>query len=388
MLSIHFLSTTHLPCNSCHALLISALRGLAALQVVAAHLRAQLYPSLKSIPDPALWYQVLAFFTGFAHQAVVIFFLLSGWLVGGSLLNRIGQPHCMLPYAIDRITRLWIVLAPAFVLTLLLAILMEAADPSRVDFASDNPYSVTAFAGNLFGLQDLAVPRFGGNFALWSLAYETWYYVLFPLMLIPFTGASALVRSLAVAAAALAAWYLSLPIMLYFGVWLMGAAFSRVRIDASRGWLAAMLALLAALAVSFRLTGSNDILVEQSFVQDLVYSLAFLVLLSSLQFPIDAARPIVRLIRPAAELLAAFSFTLYVIHVPLLVALRQALLDDGRLAADDPASLLIYFALLVAIVMLAWLFHLPFEAQTVRLRQSIKLALARRRGTRPAQNMA
>ncbi|MDO8306586.1 acyltransferase family protein, partial [Herminiimonas sp.] len=199
MLSINFLSTTNLSGNTCHSLVISALRGLAALQVVAAHLRAQLYPGLKSVPDPALWYQALAFFTGFAHQAVVIFFLLSGWLVGGSLLNRLGQPDIMLPYAIDRITRLWIVLVPAFVLTLLLAILMDLVDPRRFDFASDNPWSVAAFAGNLFGLQDMAVPRFGGNFALWSLANETWYYIVFPLLLLPFTKASGLARGAALA---------------------------------------------------------------------------------------------------------------------------------------------------------------------------------------------
>ena len=81
---IEFLGQTNLSENHCHSLLISALRGLAAVQVVAAHIRAQMYPSLKLLPDPAFWYQLLAFFTGFAHQAVVLFFLLSGWLVAAA----------------------------------------------------------------------------------------------------------------------------------------------------------------------------------------------------------------------------------------------------------------------------------------------------------------
>jgi peptidoglycan/LPS O-acetylase OafA/YrhL len=82
--------------------------------VAAAHLRAECSPACAEHGRSALWYQVLAFFTGFAHQAVLVFFLISGWLVGGSLLNKLGQPDALLSYAIDRITRLWTVLMPTF----------------------------------------------------------------------------------------------------------------------------------------------------------------------------------------------------------------------------------------------------------------------------------
>ena len=57
------LAETNLHAGFQHANLISLMRALAALEVVAAHLRAQLFPSLKTLPDPTLWYQVLAFFT-------------------------------------------------------------------------------------------------------------------------------------------------------------------------------------------------------------------------------------------------------------------------------------------------------------------------------------
>ena len=70
--------------DSYHSILISALRGLAALQVAAAHLRAEFFPGLRSLENPMLWYQALSFFTGFAHQAVLVFFLISGYLVGGT----------------------------------------------------------------------------------------------------------------------------------------------------------------------------------------------------------------------------------------------------------------------------------------------------------------
>ena len=72
------------------SLLIALMRGLAALQVAAAHLRAEMFPGLRDVGHPAVHYQVLAFATGFAHQAVVVFFLISGWLVGGSLLDKLA----------------------------------------------------------------------------------------------------------------------------------------------------------------------------------------------------------------------------------------------------------------------------------------------------------
>lgn len=385
---VHFLSKTNLQPEFHHSILISFIRGLAAIEVVAAHLRAQLYPSLKSLPDPTIWYQALAFFTGFAHQAVVLFFLLSGWLVGGSLLNKLREPGIMAAYTIDRVTRLWIVLIPAFVLSLLFAIVTEAVDPREVSLSLENPYSISAFAGNLLGLQDMVVPRFGGNFALWSLANETWYYVLFPLLLLAFIGRTVRARAAAALIAALIAYHLSYAIVLYFAIWLLGVAFSRVKIDATRTWRVLMFLLFAGIAVYFRLTGSNDKLEPHSFVQDVVFSIAFLVLLCSLQVPANPANRALRIASVAGQHLAAFSFTLYVIHVPVLSLMRHMYLDGSgkRLAPDDTGDFMIYAVMLLLIVLFAYLFHLPFEAQTHRIRRMIKFRLAAGRRSPPHPN--
>lgn len=363
-----------------HALWISLLRGLAALQVAAAHLRAQLFPGLKHLEDPTVWYQVLAFFTGFAHQGVVVFFLLSGWLVGGSLLNKLHAPHAFALYAIDRVTRLWIVLIPAFVLTLAIGAMTGEIDPAVPSFALQNPYSVAAFVGNLFGLQDMLVPRFGGNFPLWSLANEIWYYVLFPLMVLPFSAKTRLRRTAALAAFLLAGVCLSGPIMLYLPLWLLGVGASRIRIDALRWQRAVMLAALLALSVYFRLTGSNDKLDASSFFQDMVFGVAFLLMLASLQFRADRSHRLVRLADRAGARMAAFSFTLYVVHVPLLVLLRHlyAPLVGADLSPHHLADFGVYLLMLVCIVLLSYVFHLPFEAQTGRVRAHIKQMLSAR----------
>ncbi len=366
-----------------HGILMSLLRALAALEVVAAHLRGQLFPSLRAVPDPALWYQALAFFTGFAHQAVVLFFVLSGYLVGGSLLNRLGRPRALADYAVDRLTRMWIVLVPAFVLTLAIGVLTGEADPARGSADPAGEYSAATFAGNLLGLQGMAVPRFGGNYSLWSLANEMWYYALFPLVLLPFSGRARAVRYGAALAAVLVASQLLFQIVLYFVIWLLGAAFSRVRVDAAAPVRLALLALLAALSVVFRLAGSNDILVPASFGQDFLLSLVFLAWLATQQRPARHDRAGTRLACALGGALAPFSFTLYVVHFPLLDLLRHRVPQAAAgLSAGRPGDLLVFAALLGAIVFLSWLFHLPFEAQTLRLRRVLKDALfgqARRR---------
>ena len=371
------------------SMLISLLRGLAALQVAAAHLRAEVFPGLRDIASPPVFYQILAFATGFAHQAVVVFFLISGWLVGGSLLNRIGRtatapggtaPHRASPwrdYAIDRVTRLWTVLVPALCLMLFVGVWTDAVDPLRTDASLANEYSATAFAGNLLGLQTVVVENFGGNYALWSLANETWYYVQFPLLLIMFTSGSRLRQLGAAALLVVLGSSLPLPITLYFALWLLGAAFSRIRIDCGTGARVTLVAVAAACSIYFRIRGSNDDLNSESFLQDLVISLPVLALLSSLQAPLSMQSFPMRLIARGAHILSEFSFTLYVTHIPVIRLLRHIGLQAfgrDRLSPLAPLDCAIYAGMLTLLLAAAWLSYLLFESHTFRVRRALRNA--------------
>ncbi|GAB3422339.1 acyltransferase [Massilia agilis] len=376
--TLHWQQRSQLSEDSIHSLLIALLRGMAALQVAAAHLRAEVFPSLRSVTEPPLYYLGLAFITGFAHQAVVVFFLVSGWLVGGSLLNKLNQPQALRSYAIDRATRLWTVLVPAMVVMVGVGIITGALNPAAMGLGADNDFSVLSFAGNLVGLQTVLVKNFGGNYALWSLANETWYYVAFPLLLLAFRGPGLWRQAASVAALALIASLLPWAITLYFALWLLGALFSRIRIDCAPFWRYALVAIAGALSIYYRITGSNDDLVPASFVQDLVCSLPFLLLLSTLQIKIDhASRPLRRL-RAFAQFFSEFSFTLYVIHVPTIILLRflgRAAFGRDQLAPDKPLDYAIYAGMVVLIVGVAYLSYLMFESQTYRVRASAKRLL-------------
>lgn len=376
--SISLLASTNLEPQYYHSMLISLLRGLAALQVAAAHVRAQTMPSLRTLPDPDIWYQGLAFFTGFAHQAVLIFFLLSGWLVGGSMLNKWNSQHAIFDYAIDRVTRLWIVLVPAFLATICFAVLSNTVDHTEFDHSAHNEYSLSAFFGNLVGLQDIAVPRFGGNFALWSLSFESWYYVLYPLLLASFAAKRTTSKIAAATAAIIIASYLSNALLLYFLIWLLGTAFSRIKVTLDRPSQTVLVAIFIATAVFFRLNGENNTFTEESFLQDLLYSAIFLILLCSQQRQVDIHSRRIRRLDKMGRFLSNFSFTLYVIHVPLLylfLHISKSFFGIDRLSPDQPSHYAIYFAMLGAIVVCAYCFYLLFEANTYKVRAHLKRSI-------------
>ena len=374
-----------LEADSCQSLVISLLRGLAALQVALAHLRAEIYPSLRGLADAPLAYQLLAFATGFAHQAVVVFFLISGWLVGGSLLNKWSQEHALGSYAIDRISRLWTVLVPTFFLILLSAAITERIVPVASHFDQTNEYSTLAFLGNLVGLQTISVPNYGKNYALWSLANETWYYVLFPLLLLVFRCESTWRRATCALAIAAIASFLPLSILLYFSLWLLGAGFARLRIECSNRTRIALLTATASLSIYYRLTGSNADLIVDSFLQDVACSMPFLILLASMHHPAPMASPAMRHLRTAAQALSEFSFTLYITHVPTISFLRyigRTYLGRDKLSPYAPFDYLIYFGTASLLVAIAYVLYLAFESNTFRVRRFIKGKLLSRAGGR------
>jgi len=373
-----FNSHAALEADSYQSLIISLLRGLAALQVALAHLRAETYPSLRGMNDATIAYQLFAFSTGFAHQAVVVFFLISGWLVGGSLLNKWSQQKSVTVYAIDRVSRLWTVLIPTFCLMLISAWYMDniVAIPSHLD--RTNEYSALAFFGNLIGFQTVTLPNFGKNYALWSLANETWYYVLFPLVIFVYRCKTALHKCASALAIAGIASFLPVSILLYFSLWLLGAGFSKIRIECGSTTRIALIVVCVTLSVYFRLTGSNADLVVDSFIQDFVISLPFLALLASMHQSAPTGSAAMRHFRSAAHTLSEFSFTLYVTHVPTIALLRylgRSYLGRESFSPYHAIDYLLYFGTASLLVAIAFLSYLAFESNTVRVRNFLKRRL-------------
>jgi len=382
MPKITVLKKTNLQEDSCHSMLISLFRGLAALVVAWAHLRAASFPAFGDVANPSLLFQAMAFSSGFAYLAVMVFFVLSGWLVGGSYLNRMDTDRALQNYAVDRVSRLWVVLVPTFLVALLVGALTGTIDPGRVSFSASDPYSLTTFIGNMFGLQNILVESFGENFPLWSLANETWYYVAFPLLVVVFRSRSLASRAAALLALAAIVQLVTPAIVLYFAIWLLGAGFSRVKIEAGPVLRWALVLITVVTAVLIRLKGKNEISVE-TFPQFLGFSLLFALFLSSMQFKRPQSTMLDRVDR-TGRFFADFSFTMYVLHVPLIfvmVHLTSSLFGIDRLSPEIVSHYLIYLGMFVVLVFAGYFFHLPFEANTGRVRQWLKGQLFARVGT-------
>ena len=97
---------------------LDLMRGGAAILVMLGHLRNLFLVSPAEVVSTAgVLVKFVYLISGFSHFAVMIFFALSGFLVGGSVIRgRMEGKWSWSAYFAMRLTRLWIVLIPALLL--------------------------------------------------------------------------------------------------------------------------------------------------------------------------------------------------------------------------------------------------------------------------------
>ncbi len=136
---------------------IEGLRGLAALWVCLSH----------AIGDLDRTYEPASIFGHFTvgREAVWIFFILSGYVIGLTSTEEFSKKNAY-SYLLKRGVRL----VPMYLLAIAISYLVSPIDSWQVIF------------GNIFFLQNLAVPVISANRALWSLNYEVIYYLVFLLI--------------------------------------------------------------------------------------------------------------------------------------------------------------------------------------------------------------
>ena len=96
-------------------------RGIAALLVFLSHARGYLFIDYNQIPvnEVNVFIKIFYFITGLGHESVMIFFVLSGFLVAGSVQRSFNNNIFSWGYyLVNRLSRLWIVFIPSLLLTL------------------------------------------------------------------------------------------------------------------------------------------------------------------------------------------------------------------------------------------------------------------------------
>jgi peptidoglycan/LPS O-acetylase OafA/YrhL len=327
---------------------LDSARALAAFAVMFGHVRGLYFTDFRSI-QPALATPAVKFLwlvTGFGHQSVMVFFVLSGFFIASSVLRKLGNGAWQWrTYAIDRGTRLYAVLIPGLLLGLVWDALGIAYFNATGTYSSPlipfgNSIVVDAlrpinFIGNLFFLQTRFTPVFGSNGPLWSLYNEFWYYVLFPaLLLLIVSVARRSIRTVLLYGfiVLVTIWILGAQLS-GFAVWMLGCAVALtaryVRFPSSRHWYARLYSSLsAALFVSSLLAARQG---SRWLGSDFVVGLSFALLLHGV-VQIGDVRGHFGI--GLAKTFAGFSYSLYVLHFPLLLLIRSAWLGSSRWQPD------------------------------------------------------
>jgi peptidoglycan/LPS O-acetylase OafA/YrhL len=187
------------------SLYLDLIRALAAFFVVLDHA-----PTLFDLPNAPRW----------GHQAVVVFFVLSGYVICNVADSRETNPRTFL---IARLARLWSVLVPAMALTMVCDFVGRNLGNNPLAYG-DVPHnlSIIRVSAVLIFLSETWVSiQPLSNQVVWSLCCEFWYYILFAAWTFIPPGP---IRRLAIATAALLSGFKAL---LLLPIWLMGVALQR-----------------------------------------------------------------------------------------------------------------------------------------------------------------
>ena len=356
------------------------LRAGAALMVVISHARILLLDDFDnirhSVPQNAIYG-----LTSLGHEAVVLFFVLSGYWVGGSALRKIKLSRFLwVPYLVDRLVRLWVVLIPALILTALLGVVGHAL---FADFAvqAGGPYqrdsTVLGFIGNALFLGAIHVPTFGTNTPLWSLGYEFWMYILGPLVLLVFTASKyrAMIYSLCTAAVA---FLVGVPVFEYLPIWMAGLLIAHlqprlVTVAMKLDPLALTAIRLGALFVSLAVAiAGRTVLHLPTWLSDFVFAVPVIALLASVVPDVGVPNKLTSPLRQFS-LLAHSSFSLYAIHMPILLLFVSVLgVTEGRRWPSDALHWCYLLLVVGAVVVLGWLFAQLTERHTNRVRSAVR----------------
>lgn len=350
---------------------LNLMRAFAAFLVLIGHLRAFILVPYGNVEVSNIIIKFIYLISGFGHQAVMIFFVISGYLVGGEALSKYFNKEIntvyIKKYLIKRFSRIYIVLVPALIIGFTLDYLgvfifhdlySNFFHISSMNYNVLNRLSFDVFIGNLFSLQTILVPTFGSNGPLWSISNEIWYYIVFIMMIIvnKFKLINLMVITLLVFL-----FIFNSSILYYFLLWILGAITYLIKKNYVNQYLSLLLFL-------FSLILSK---VSGSFFADLFIGLSFVVLINSLKEKKEIMFIGYLSKTKFIDTIAEFSYSTYLFHFPIITLIISFLYSLGYNCIQSQPTiiyLLTYFIIIIITYVLTYLFYLIFERNTHQLR--------------------
>lgn len=375
---------------------LDSIRGIAAVVVLLHHelilipafsdfFWAGYHADLAQIDNPL---EALLFLTPLrllwaGHEAVILFFVLSGFVL--ALPWSEGRPPHYLPFVIRRFCRIYLpyIAAAALAAALLTIVPHHESDPNSLRHAGNWNNDAVGWRTLVDYLFMLGSP--GQQFvnkAMWSLVFEMRVSLVFPLLMLPLLrwrllGAAGLIVALSAGAAALPAspaWIAQTADTLHYAAYFALGAATAQRIGQIR-------AALAQCAPTGRMAflGLGLLLIWRPSYSEAaaLTALGAAIVICAALLPGGIER---LLMRPALRWLGKISYSLYLMHVPVLLTIYYLARDSVPLAA-------ILVAAFPASLLAAWAFHIAVEAPSMRLGSALTRLQVASAGGHPWRTM-
>lgn len=291
--------------NGFSSIILDSLRIVAALVVLVYHMYMHWLPTHGTTDMLAKY----------AHGGVVVFFVLSGYVIAYTTIqrNRGGKQ-----YMLARFSRLYSIVIPALAVTAFTELTLLITDPelsaSMTRGATIPRYLLSMFLSNEIWFFSAAPPI---NGPLWSLSYEFWYYIIFGLFFFKKKSVKWLIVGL------LACVVAGPKILLMMPIWLLGYLSYKYspNIEKSSSWLLFLVFLVAAgvsivfLPVWPGELGNAPLFFSGQFITDIITGIFIAFSLTVMPTGGTSVAKLIRPIRKAADL----TFPIYVLHFPLLI---------------------------------------------------------------------
>ncbi len=367
-------------------------RWAAAAIVFISHLRNPLFLSYGYIdPDEInIFIQIWYFITGWAGEGVIIFFVLSGLLVGASGYEKISiGKFSSRNYLIDRVSRLYVAIIPALILSYIFDYFgstffsnvgfWDHSHPminEKIDSASfESKLNFENFTANFFMLQHFFFDTLGSNSPLWTISAEFWFYIIFGVFGLLKLGQSKKITVLLCFFIFIFLYFFGLEFIHLLGYWLVGVFAGAIKPNNIIKPFYAFLLVLSALVFSRIFINSSSSSLEVAIINYMVAISYGLLILSMRGKKIDY------LIKFASvnKFLASFSFSLYLLHFPLMLFMLAVLSNFQYFSQvafgyspADSIGLGIYFLLIILICLFSYIFSLFTEKKTYLVRNWMK----------------
>lgn len=280
-------------------------------------------------------HDVFPFFQNYGHQAVIAFFVLSGYVIAFVASERENTYSLFLRH---RLSRIYSVMVVAWLLTILLDSVGPYINSSTYTDHVASDYLLVRIFSHLLFLQEswFVSIQFFGNEPLWSLAYEFSYYMLFG-VLFSYQGKHKLLLGIMIS-------LIMGPVIFIYGfIWMAGVFLYKSHKKAykpnsivSTVLVILSIAMLILYPVWEKFLEFNHFsygkLNFTTILKDFVFAFFICINLyyykySSLSF---------YFIKPVISFFAGISFSLYVFHFPLIyfigaISAKYSTLNDTNL---------------------------------------------------------